>query len=97
MSRVIRHDEQHRRFELVDDKSGEVLAFADYRPFEGGVWEFHHTVTQPAHRGQGLAGEVVTAALAEVRARGGRVVSTCWYVDGFIRDHPEYGELRAQG
>jgi len=97
VSRAIRHDEQRSRFELVDAAGDEVLAFADYLPVEAGVWEFHHTVTHPAHRGQGLAAEIVTAALDDVRARGGRVVPTCWYVEGFIRDHPEYEDLRAEG
>ncbi|MBA3604816.1 MAG: N-acetyltransferase [Acidimicrobiia bacterium] len=93
--RAVTHDESQRRYELRDDSAGPVIAFADYRR-DGDVWEFHHTVTEPEHRGQGLAAEVVRAALDDVRANGGRVVPTCWYVDGFMRNHVEYADLRAE-
>lgn len=94
MARATYHDEAHQRYELRAAGESDVLAFADYR-VDGDVWDFHHTVTVPEHRGKGLAAEVVQAALDDVRARGLRIVPTCWYVDGFLRDHPEYADLRA--
>ncbi len=94
VGRTVEHDETSRRYALVED--GEQLTIADYRLESDGVTAvFHHTVTQPARRGEGLAAELVRAAMDDVRRRGWRVVATCWYVDGFLRDHPEYADLRA--
>jgi len=100
MTRRVVHDEARHRYELRDhDGQGAVVAFTDYRIDAGGAgaWIFHHTVTMPEHRNQGMAAEVVAAALDDVRARGGRVVATCWYVDDFLRDHAEYADLREIG
>lgn len=92
--RAVHHDDARQRYELREHGASDVLAFAEYR-VDGDVWEFHHTVTVPERRGQGLAAEVVRGALEDVGARSGRVVPTCWYVDGFLRDHPEFAGLRA--
>lgn len=97
MARQIVHDESATTYQLVDD-DGTVLSHADYRPQgppEAPVMIFHHTFTVPRHRGNGYAEEVVRAALDDARARSARVVATCWFVDGFIRDHPAYADLVA--
>jgi predicted GNAT family acetyltransferase len=56
---------------------------------------FHHTYTVPAQRGNGYAEEVVRAALDDVRRRSAQAAATCWFVDDFIRSHPEYADLVA--
>ena len=78
------------RYELVQD--GQVLGYLDYRPRDGAV-ELPHTVVDPAHRGQGLAAELVGAALDDLRANGARVIPTCWYVAEFIGSHTDYQDL----
>jgi uncharacterized protein len=81
------------RYELV--VAGEVAGFAKYRDRGDGVLVFPHTVIDPARRGRGLGAELVAGALEDVRARGVRVVPTCWYVAQFIDGHPEYRDLLA--
>lgn len=91
---TFRHDEHRHRYTLLDD--GESVAYADYRLTNGDtVADFHHTCTLRAHRRKGFAAEVVARALADVRAAGRRVVPTCWYVDDYLRDHPDVADLRA--
>lgn len=94
MALTFTHDEQQHRYTLLDD--GETVAYADYRLTDGdAVAEFHHTLTLPVHRGKGYAAEVIARSLADVRAAGRKVVPTCWYVDGYLRDHPDVADLRA--
>ena len=87
------HDEAGHRYRLLRD--GAVVSYADYR-VDRSTRVFHHTLTEPAHRGQGYAAEVVRRALDDVRASGHSVVATCWYVAAFIDAHPEYKDLLAQ-
>ena len=72
------------------------MAHLDYL-IEGGRMVCTHTFVPPALRGQGLAEQLVQAALAEARANGWRVVPACSYVAVFIERHPEYRDLRAEG
>jgi predicted GNAT family acetyltransferase len=77
-------------------RDGETISLADYRLLpDGRTREFHHTLTLRQHRGHGHAADLVGRALDDVRASGGRVVATCWFVDQFIDDHPDYADLRA--
>ena len=78
------------RFEL--DVDGEVGSFAEYVVADG-VMTFTHTVTEPHHRGNGLAAIVVRHGLDTARAANLRVVPRCWYVAEFIVEHPEYADL----
>ena len=48
-----------------------------------------------AHRGRGLGAILVAGALDDVRARGQRIVATCWYVADFVEAHPAYRDLLA--
>lgn len=97
MTRDVVHDETATTYRLVAD-DGETLSHADYDvegPADAPVMVFHHTFTVPRHRGNGYAEEVVRAALDDARARSAQVIATCWFVAGFIRDHPEYADLLA--
>ncbi|MGW4480932.1 GNAT family N-acetyltransferase [Rhodococcus triatomae] len=92
MSHVIEHRPEQNRFEiLVDDQ---VAAYAEYTE-QAGVRDFDHTVTEPAFRGQGLAGALVRAALDTTRAEGLRIRTSCSYVDAYVAKHPEYQDLVA--
>lgn len=92
------HDADRTCYQLVRD--GVEIGVADYRLLgdpgdPSGVVEFHHTVVDPTERGQGYAARLVQASLDDVRTRGLRVKASCWYVDQFIAEHPDYADLRA--
>jgi uncharacterized protein len=91
---TVAHDRERSRYELTVD--GTVNAFAEYIE-RGDITVFHHTVTNAAMRGRGLAAIVVRAALDDTRARGRMVDPQCWYVAQFIDAHPEYADLLASG
>ena len=83
---VVTHDEQAHRWEGRLD--GRVVALADYVP-QGSSIAMVHTEVVPDHENEGLATKVVDAALADVRARGLRVVPACSFVRLHVRRHAE--------
>jgi uncharacterized protein len=88
------HNETANRYEL--HAGDRVIGVADYRlPAGGDVAVVNHTLIEPAERGKGNAARLVAAALDDLRRRGLRVRPTCWYVDQFITEHPDYADLRA--
>lgn len=96
METHVTHNEVESRYEL---RSGDdEIGIAEYRLHDtagGAVAEFHHTFVTPPRRDQGNAERLVAAALDDTRERGRKVRATCWYVDQFIIEHPEYADLRA--
>ncbi|PTR36700.1 hypothetical protein C8K38_12393 [Rhodococcus sp. OK611] len=85
----IEHKPAENRFEIHVDN-----ALAGYAVI-GGVRDFDHTVTDPAFRGQGLAGKLVAAALDATRADGITIATSCSYVEKFVQQNPEYKDLLA--
>lgn len=94
MTAEFRNDEQQGRYELVVD--GSVVSYADYE-LRDQVMVLPHTVTDPAARGQGRAGQLVGQVLDDARARGLAVVPACWYVAQYIDEHAEYADLVHRG
>jgi uncharacterized protein len=84
--RVISNNPEQSRYELVED--GAVVGLAEYRELTGRI-AFTHTETDPARAGQGLAAELVTFALDDVRSRGLAVLPLCPYVRAFVAKHPD--------
>ncbi|MFJ2065499.1 bifunctional pirin family protein/GNAT family N-acetyltransferase [Streptomyces albidoflavus] len=87
---VVRRDDARHRYEIL--VAGEVAGFTAYRDHDGRR-VFYHTVVEDAYAGQGLAGQLVTHALTEVRDNGGRIVPVCPYVKKFLTKHEEYADL----
>lgn len=85
--------EDRSRYELVED--GTVVGFADYHEQGEGVLVLPHTVIDPLRRGSGLGDVLVGGLLADVRARGQRVVPACWFVADYVQRHPDAGDLLA--
>ncbi|HEX6872057.1 MAG TPA: GNAT family N-acetyltransferase [Micromonosporaceae bacterium] len=88
---VIRADDRHQYEALLD---GEVAAIAQYRLRPGQV-VFTHTETRPEFSGRGVASALARAALADVRARGEKVIARCPFIASYLADHPEYADLLA--
>ena len=88
----VSRDPEQNRYELHVD--GRLAGRAEYL-LSNGLITFTHTEVDPTHRGKGLAGKLVGHALRETRADGLKVDPVCPHVAGFIRRHPEYGDLLA--
>lgn len=86
---VLEVPEQHR---YVISVGGEQVGVMEYQR-DGASLALLHAETDPAHSGQGLAGELTRVVLDEARERGDAVLPFCPYVAAWIRKHPEYTDL----
>jgi predicted GNAT family acetyltransferase len=91
----VRRNDDEGQYEIWVD--GGVAGFTQFRVRDDGVLVFPHTVIDEDRRGQGLGGQLIGAALDDVRARGEHIVAECEAVKGFLKGHPEYADLLADG
>ncbi|KQV75130.1 hypothetical protein ASC61_09005 [Aeromicrobium sp. Root344] len=92
MSNQVTHNADKDRYEIHVDGilAGFTQAFED-----GDVVTFPHTVVFDQFEGQGLASQLVTGALDDIRVRGKKIIATCPYVARFVEKHPDYQDLLA--
>lgn len=92
MSNSVEFNAQEHQYEIHVDGTfaGFTKAFVS-----GDVVTFPHTEIRDEFEGQGLASQLVTGALDDVRAKGKKVIATCPYVSRFIEKHAEYADLLA--
>lgn len=84
------HDSRALRFRL--ELPGGMAELA-YVPVSETVLDLYSTWVPPGERGRGVAERLVRAALAHARARGLRVVPSCWYVRRWMDAHPAEADL----
>jgi predicted GNAT family acetyltransferase len=92
---AVEHRPEDGRFRIPGASGGHDVAVLEYDA-DPGVWIMHHTWTDPAHRGRGLAAAVVQAAMDAARVADVRVVPTCSYVADWLSQHPDYQDLAAR-
>ena len=91
MAHPVTHNPAQQRFEARPQGR---LALCSYRQ-QGDVLVLHHTEVPDALQGQGVAADLVQAALDWARAQGLRVRPSCSYVAAYMRRHPETQDLLA--
>lgn len=57
------------------------------------TWVLDGTEVDPAHRGKGVAGDLVEQALKQIRERQVLVVPTCPYVVDWFQKNPDHRDL----
>ena len=82
---------QRSRFELAEDGH---TAFAAYER-DGDVLALTPVVVPPAIEGRGVGTRLVEGVLADIRARGRKVVPQCPFAREYIARHPEERDLLA--
>lgn len=85
------HNPDRNRYEV---RSGDIVAgFTTYQLSDDDHVDFTHTEVDDVFSGQGLAGRLVSEAIADVQQRGKRVVPHCSYVAKWLTEHDEYDEI----
>ena len=93
MPLTVTHNAAAFRFEgVLQGAPTPELAVCSYRRI-GDVLVLHHTEVPRVLQGQGLAGELVRAALDWARAQGLRVRPTCSYVAAYMQRHADTQDL----
>ncbi|MEP6842937.1 MAG: GNAT family N-acetyltransferase [Pseudolysinimonas sp.] len=87
------HDPEHDRYVLLRD--GVEIGQTVYDRSDPGLIEFLHTEVDASLQEHGLGSVLAAGSLDDVRANStDRVVALCPFINGFIRKHPEYADLR---
>jgi len=82
---TVRDDRSHQRFVFGNDGALGELAYE----VDGDRMFLLHTEVDDALRGQGVAGQLVTAAIARAVEGGLTVVPWCPYARRWLRQHPD--------
>ncbi|WP_411700863.1 GNAT family N-acetyltransferase [Conyzicola sp.] len=91
MTRTFANETDANRYALRD--GDELLAVLDYSS-NGHAISLTRAFTSPAHRGRGLAAEVVEYAVNDIEKTSTlRIVPMCWYVGEWFDTHPERSAL----
>ena len=78
------------------NEQNEVLAEATYCSVSEGVVDIDHTYVSPVLRGQGVAGKLMEALAADLRAKGLKAAASCSYAEAWLEKNREtYGDIIA--
>ena len=74
---------------------GDTAATAEltYRVLGENVIVAEHTIVPKAHRGMGIAAQLVQRLIADAREKGLKIVPQCSYVQAQFDEHPEWSDL----
>ena len=71
------------RIVCLDDDNTEVGKVC-FSQIETGVYDINHTFVADSMQGKGIAGQLVSLAIEEIRKRGGKVVASCSYAKKYM-------------
>lgn len=72
--------------------NGTLAGFADYQ-LATDLVVLTHTEVDVSFEGQGVGSALARAALDDVRERGSKALLICPFITGWVRNHPEYGDV----
>lgn len=90
MTTTVQDNREQQRFEVHVDRT--LAGFAAYRLGDDTV-TFTHTEIGDEHEGQGLGSQLASTALDSARDAGLAVIPECSFIAGYLKRHPEYGDL----
>lgn len=74
------------------DPSGALLAEVTFPVFDG-VADINHTYVDRSLRGQGIASQLIAAAIEQIHLHGLKARATCSYAIKWFEEHPEHADL----
>ena len=69
------------------DEAGKVVAEITFPRTAPGVYTIDHTIVDSSLQGQGIASQLVQAAVYDIESQGGEVRSTCSYATKWLEKH----------
>lgn len=89
------HDEEKRVYEAHLEGHDGRVGVINYRD-NGKVVSITHTGTEYRLQGKGIAGELTTFVLNDLRQRGRLVRPICPYTRRFVRENPDWDDILDQ-
>ena len=83
--------EDHRVF--AKDQGGHVIAEVTFPEVSADTAVIDHTFVDQSLRGQGVAGQLLDAAVRQIRMEGLRAKATCSYAAKWFKEHPDQSDL----
>ena len=91
---IVTNNKKEFRFEI--QLPGDEVAYLQYRWLKGDM-VLLHTVVPASSRKSGIGSILVKQVLDYVRQAGLKVVIYCPFVAKYVREHPEYDDLKSGG
>lgn len=79
--------EDHRIY--MKDENGKLIAEITFPFVSDRKVNIDHTFVDDSLRGQGVAGQLVQAAIGQIRKAGWDMTATCSYTQAWLERHPE--------
>jgi predicted GNAT family acetyltransferase len=77
----------------AENESKELLAEITFPFILDGVVDIDHTFVDDSLRGQGIAGQLMRAALIKIRALNVKAKATCPYAKAWFEKHPDQADV----
>jgi predicted GNAT family acetyltransferase len=88
---TVRNNQDNHTYEAIID--GELLGIVVYEPAGESRLVLTHAAVEQHHRNHGIATELVTTMLDDIRRNHQTITVYCEVVVNFLRKHPEYSDL----
>ncbi len=86
----VKNNHSKNRFEAsLDGKT----ALIKYRKEADGTLNLFHTEVPDEFEGRGVGGQLVKAALDQIKADNLKIIPSCPFVAAYVKRHPEYHDL----
>jgi len=74
---------------FAEDGSGNLVAEIVFPTGPNGVVDIERTFVDPSLRGQGIADQLMRAAVEDIRKTGAKTTVTCEYAQRWFSKHPD--------
>lgn len=88
---LVAHDVEHHRFTIT--VGGEAAGMTEYQKAADHLLAITHTKIEAGFEGRGLASQLISQTLDDLRRQQLSVLPFCPFVKAFIAKHPDYLDL----
>nr|WP_313293520.1 GNAT family N-acetyltransferase [Faecalispora jeddahensis] len=78
---------------FAKDADGKLIAEVTFPDRSATTVDIDHTFVDDSLRGQGVAGQLMLAAVDAIRAQGKKAIATCPYAVGWFQKNPKFSDL----
>ena len=71
----------------IKNNKNKIVAEIEYKEVENGVFDIYHTFVDESLRGMGIASLLVKEAVANIKAKNGKVIATCPFAKKWLEDN----------